>query len=286
MKKRIQVKKYSGDLVDFDKSKLIQSLLAAKAEHGLAKKIVDEISSGLYDGISTKEIYQKAFRLLKTRQRPSAARYKLKRAIMELGPSGFPFEKYIGHILNYDGYETQVGIIMQGNCVSHEVDVLAKKENRCYIIECKYHNRQGKPNDIKIPLYIHSRFNDIHGKLKASDPNDSIDYSSWIFTNTRFTSDAIDYAKCSRIQLISWDYPENKSLKYRINKSGLFPVTSLTSLTKREKGLLLEEGIVLCKEIYENEVLLTKYGVSEARIKKILGDIDELCENHKNGIVE
>jgi len=286
MKKRIQVKKYSGDLVDFDKSKLIHSLLAAKAEHGLAKKIVNEISSGLYDGISTKEIYQKAFRMLKSRQRPSAARYKLKRAIMELGPSGFPFEKYIGHILNYDGYETQVGIIMQGNCVSHEVDVVAKKENRCYIVECKYHNRQGKPNDIKIPLYIHSRFNDIRSKLKASDPNDSIDYSSWIFTNTRFTSDAIDYAKCSRIQLISWDYPENKSLKYRINKSGLFPVTSLTSLTKREKGLLLDEGIVLCKEIYENAVLLTKYGVSEARVKKILGDIEELCENHKNGIVE
>lgn len=286
MKKSIKVKKFSGELVDFDKSKLIHSLLAAKAEHGLAKKIANEINSSLHDGISTKEIYQKAFRMLKTRQRPSAMRYKLKRAIMELGPSGFPFEKYIGHILDYDGYETEVGVIMQGNCVIHEVDVVAKKENRCYIIECKYHNRQGKTNDIKIPLYIHSRFNDIHSKLKASDPASSLEYSSWIFTNTRFTSDATDYAKCSKIQLISWDYPENKSLKYRINKSGLFPITSLTSLTNREKGLILDEGIVLCKEIYENSVLLTKFGISEARIKKVLGDIEELCNNHKNGIVE
>lgn len=286
MKKSIKVKKYSGELVDFDRSKLVQSLLAAKADPRLAENIAKQIDLSLYDGISTKQIYQKAFQLLKTRQRPSAARYKLKRAIMELGPSGFPFERYIGHILDYDGYDTQVGVIMEGNCVSHEVDVVAKKENRCYIIECKYHNRQGKTNDVKIPLYIHSRFNDVRSKLKALEPNSSVVYSSWIFTNTRFTSDAIAYAKCSGMQLISWDYPENKSLKYRINKSGLFPITSLTSLTKREKNLLLDEGIVLCKEVQENSALLTKFGISSARIKKIMGDINELCENHKNGIVE
>lgn len=286
MTKSIKVKKFSGELVDFDESKLILSLQAAKADPNLAKKIVKEIKLSLYDGMTTKKIYQKAFQLLKTRQRPSASRYKLKRAIMELGPSGFPFERYIGHILNYDGYETQVGIIMQGNCVSHEVDVVAKKENRCYIIECKYHNRQGKTNDVKIPLYIHSRFNDIRSRLKGLDPHSPVEYSSWIFTNTRFTSDAIDYARCSGMQLISWDYPENKSLKYRINKSGLFPITSLTSLTKREKSLLLDEGIVLCKEIDDNSAILTKFGISNARIKKVLGDIKELCDNHKNGIVE
>ena len=118
------------------------------------------------------------------------------------------------------------------------------------------------------------------------DPDSSVNYSSWIFTNTRFTSDAIDYAKCSGMKLISWDYPENNSLKYRINKSGLFPITSLTSLSKREKSLLLEEGIVLCKEINQNPGLLNKLGISNSKIKKVLEDIKELCENHKNGIVE
>lgn len=286
MAKTIKVKKFSGELVDFDESKLVLSLRAAKADQALANKIIKDIRSSLYDGITTKKIYQKAFQLLKRKQRPSASRYKLKRAIMELGPSGFPFERYIGHIFNHDGYDTEVGIIMQGNCVSHEVDVVAKKENRCYIIECKYHNSQGKTNDVKIPLYIHSRFNDVRRKLKASEPKSNVDYTCWIFTNTRFTSDAIDYAKCSGMQLISWDYPENKSLKYRINKSGLFPITSLTSITKREKSLLLDEGIVLCKEISENSALLTKFGISKARIKNVLGDIKELCDNHKNGIVE
>jgi len=285
MKKPIKVKKFSGELVDFDERKLVNSLKAAQANHNLATKIVKEVNQSLYDGMSTKEIYQKAFKLLK-KQRPSAARYKLKRAIMELGPSGFPFEKYIGHILKFDGYDTEVGIIMQGNCVTHEIDVLAKKDDRCYVIECKYHNSQGKPNDVKIPLYIHSRFNDIHNRLKAMDPDSGIKYSSWIFTNTRFTGDAIAYAKCSGMQLISWDYPENKSLKYRINKSGLFPITSLTSLSKREKSLLLDEGIVLCQEINQNPAILNKFGISNTKIKKVLEDIKELCDNHKNGIVE
>ncbi|WKK64626.1 ATP cone domain-containing protein [Lutimonas zeaxanthinifaciens] len=280
MKEPIKVQKFSGDLVDFDESKLIRSLKNARADDELANTIVRQIEKDLFDGMTTKAIYDKAFRLLKKKRRPSAARYKLKRAIMELGPSGFPFEHYIGHIFKHDGYSTDVGIVMEGNCISHEVDVLACKEEKCYIIECKYHNSQGKRNDVKVPLYIHSRFNDLKSRMEQDKTNGFTKFQGWIFTNTRFTSDAIKYAKCSGLQLVSWDYPKNKSLKYRINKSRLFPITSLTSLTKREKQYFLEQGIVLCKEIYEAPELLRKNGFSKTRIRKIHEDIIDLCENH------
>jgi len=282
MKKSIKIRKYSGELVDFDEKKLILSLKNAQADHNLANKIVHKIEKELYTGMSTKEIYNKAFKLLKSNRRPSAARYKLKKAIMELGPSGFPFENFIGHIFRHDGYTTDVGVIMQGNCITHEVDVLACKDDKCYIIECKYHNSQGKPNDVKIPLYIHSRYNDIKRQLEQDKTNGYTNYQGWIFTNTRFTLDAIAYAKCIGLQLVSWDYPENKSLKYRINKSKLFPITALTSLTKREKQVFLEQGVVLCKEIYEAPELLHKNGFSKTRIKKIQDDITDLCENHND----
>lgn len=280
MERAIKVKKYSGDLVDFDEQKLVTSLKNAEADHHLAMKIVDKIKKELYDGVTTKVIYNKAFKMLKGEKRPSASRYKLKRAIMELGPSGYPFESFIGHIFRYDGYSTDVGIVMQGNCVSHEVDVLACKENKCYIIECKYHNKQGKPNDVKIPLYIHSRYNDVKRQLEQDTSNEFTNYQGWIFTNTRFTLDAMAYAKCAGLNLVSWDYPENNSLKHRINKSKLFPITSLTSLNKREKQAFLAQGIVLCKEIYEKPELLHKNGFSKMRIKKIHSDIIDLCENH------
>lgn len=284
MKESIKVRKYSGELVDFDESKLIRSLKNAKADHDLANKIVVSIEKELYAGMSTREIYNKAFKLLKSNRRPSAARYKLKKAIMELGPSGFPFEHFIGHIFRHDGYTADVGVIMQGNCVTHEVDVLACKEDKCYIIECKYHNSQGKANDVKIPLYIHSRYNDIKRQLEQDETNSYTKYQGWIFTNTRFTLDAIAYAKCSGLQLVSWDYPENKSLKDRINKSRLFPITTLTSLTKKEKQVFLEQGVVLCKEIYEKPELLHNNGFSKMRIKKIQDDIDDLCDNHNQDL--
>ncbi|UCE94299.1 MAG: restriction endonuclease [Flavobacteriaceae bacterium] len=280
MKEPIKIRKFSGELVDFDETKLIRSLKNARADDELVKSIIDRIEQDLFTGMTTKAIYEKAFRLLKKSRRPSASRYKLKRAIMELGPSGFPFENYIGHIFKHDGYTSEVGVVMEGNCISHEVDVLACKDEKCYIIECKYHNSQGKRNDVKVPLYIQSRFNDIKNRLEKDKTNGFTDYQGWIFTNTRFTSDAIKYAKCSGLQLVSWDYPENKSLKYRINKSKLFPITSLTSLTKREKQYFLEQGIVLCKEIYETPELLRKNGFSKTRTRKIHEDIIDLCENH------
>ncbi|HLR91356.1 MAG TPA: hypothetical protein VK040_10390 [Balneolaceae bacterium] len=75
-----------------------------------------------------------------------------------------------------------------------------------------------------------------------------------VYTNTRFTSDAIQYGKCVGLLLTSWDYPRGNGLKDRIDKSGLHPLTALTTLTKAEKTKLLDEGIVLCKELHGNPV--------------------------------
>ena len=124
MKEVIKVRQFTGELVEFDQSKLLRSLKNAKADDQLADQIVKNVVADLYPGMSTKEIYTKAFKQLKSKRRPSAARYRLKRAIMDLGPSGFPFENYIGHIFRHDGYTADVGVVMEGNCVTHEVDVL------------------------------------------------------------------------------------------------------------------------------------------------------------------
>ena len=197
---------------------------------------------------------------------------------MELGPSGFPFEQFVSHIFNSDGYRTEVGVIMQGNCVAHEIDVVARKDNLCHISECKYHNSQKKVSDVKVPLYIDSRFRDIMARIKAEKGNGT-KYKGWIFTNTRFTSDAIQYANCAGIQLISWDYPSGKSLKDRIRNSGLMPITALTTLTRREKTEILDKGIVLCSELFKQKNVLAEVGVARTRLSKVLEDLEELCDS-------
>ena len=123
----VDVVKSSGEKVRFSLEKLRKSLRHSGATDAIVKQIVDTVSNELYQGISTKEIYNRAFALLQKKKSVFASKYKLKKAIYELGPTGFPFEKFVASILEYSGYTTEVGKIMPGICVSHEIDVFAKK---------------------------------------------------------------------------------------------------------------------------------------------------------------
>ncbi|EIA07312.1 ATP cone domain-containing protein [Flavobacterium frigoris] len=280
MTNTINIVKHSGDIVPFDVEKLITSLKRSQANEELIQQIVQQVNASLYEGITTKQIYKMAFKMLKGKSPVSASRYKLKKALMELGPSGFPFEKLIGKLLSHEGYETKVGVIVEGNCVQHEIDVIAQKDNDHYMIECKYHSDQGRFCNVKIPLYIQSRFLDVEKQWKKQQGHNTKLHKGWVYTNTRLTTDAIQYGTCVGLGLASWDYPKGNGLKERIDKSGLHPLTALTTLTKAEKRKLLDKNIVLCKEIYENSYLLEEIGIDKIRQKKILDDSLQLCNEH------
>ena len=151
--------------------------------------------------------------------------------------------------MKFKNYSTEVGTIVQGHCVTHEIDIIALKEDRQLIIECKFHSDQRRYCDIKVPLYIHSRFKDVELKLKEKQPQSNKIYLGGLVTNTRFSSDALQYGNCMGMFMLSWDYPLNKSLKMLIDQSGLHPVTSLLELTRSEKEQLLAGGIVLCRDL-------------------------------------
>jgi hypothetical protein len=255
---------------------LRNSLARANATSVEINSIIESLLPKLYEGISTKKIYSEAFRLLRRQSKPNAARYYLKKGIMELGPSGFPFEKFVGEIFKNLGYAVQVGKILKGKCVTHEIDVIAEKENEIVLMECKYRNQPGINVDVKTPLYINSRFEDVlaNGLLKNKENK----FAGWITTNAKFTTDAIDYGRCKGLNMLSWDYPHNKALKDMIDNSGLYPLTCLTSLTHHEKQLLLAKDYVLAKDIYNNRNLLLKAGVKETRLKTVLDEAIKLCE--------
>lgn len=276
MRNEIVVTKASGATEPFSIKKLRNSLERAKATPEEINSIIDELLPKLYQGISTKKIYSQAFRLLRNQSKHHAARYYLKRGIMELGPSGFPFENFIGELFKHQGYIVQVGRILQGKCVSHEIDVIAEKENQMILMECKYRNQPGITVDIKTPLYIQSRFEDVfaNGLLKDTERM----YAGWITTNAKFTSDALVYGNCKGLNMLSWDYPHNKALKDMIDNSGLYPLTCLTSLTRHEKQWLLAKNYVLVRDLYNNKNLLLQAGVKETRLKTVLDEAIKLCE--------
>ena len=272
----VSITKASGTQEPFSQHKLENSLKKAGADNNAINTIIKKIKPFLYDGVSTKKIYRKAFKLLARHKGSLAARYSLKKAIMELGPTGYPFEHFIGQLLTQSGLRTEVGQILEGKCVSHEVDVVATGDKMQYFVECKYYNSQGKYADVKVPMYIRSRFEDIVAMRKNLPEYKDFTFHGWLVTNTRFTSDALAYGKCSGLHLVSWDLPAVQSLKAMIEREGLFPVTVLTGLNKEQKQILLEKGIVLCRQLYNQQNMLDKMVQNQNKKQKIIDEIKDL----------
>jgi len=273
----IEIIKSSGEKVKFSLYKLRASLEHTGAGNNTINQIINVVRDELYQGISTKEIYNRAFALLKKKKSHLASKYKLKKAIYELGPTGFPFERFVSTVLKYSGYETMVGKVLQGKCITHEIDVVAQKKKETTIVECKFHGEQGLKCNVKIPLYINSRFQDVKQHWNSNSKNESLLTQGWVVTNTRFTKDALKYGKCVGLYLLSWDYPKDNGLKDRIDRLGLYPITVSTLLTNREKHFLLNRDIVLCRELIDDSFYLDHLGVSNVRKEKILKELKLLC---------
>jgi len=273
----IQVKKASGELEPFSTEKLERSLRNSGADSVLIAEILKEINSWIFEGVTTKRIYDSAFAYLRRKKQSSSIRYKLKQALMELGPTGHPFEHFIGKIMENQGYKTEVALIVRGFCVSHEVDVIATKEKHQLIAECKYGQSSDKSVSVQVPLYVHSRVNDIIRIREKIPEFQGYTFQGMVATNTRFTQDSITYSRCSGLKLLGWDYPEGQGLKDLIDRKNIYPITVLQTLTKAQLQLLFEKNIVVCSQILNNIESLDFLRLTPAKQNKLLEEIKSIC---------
>jgi hypothetical protein len=263
---RIMVVKRSGEHEPFSERKVRSSLDRAGADEDLIETIVSRVKRKLYDGISTREIYSHVFSLLRELQSPLVSRYDLKRSIMQLGPSGFPFEIFVAGVLQARGYTVAVGQIVQGKCIDHEVDVIAQKGPRHYMIEAKFHNQPGLKSDIKDALYTYARFLDVEQAWVQIAGHRAHLHQAWLVTNTKVTSKVREYARCAGMRVTSWNYPSRASLRLMVEESGLLPVTCLQSLNREDKARLIEAGIIFCRELIQRDVdFLTRDQMEQVR---------------------
>lgn len=274
----MNVTKASGEIVPFDAGKIRRSLRRVKANPALIEQVVEAALREAYDGIPTSELYRIVFGKLKKMPRGVAGKYNLKRAIMALGPTGFPFEKFVAALWRAEGFATSTGQVMTGFCVNHEVDVIAEKDGLYYMMECKFHGLVGGVCDLKTALYVYARFLDLEktrGNLAAR--RDKI-FKGWLVTNMRFTTDALTYGTCAGLELLSWDFPAGASLRERIDSSGLHPITCLTTLTGREKKLLLEKTIVLTRDLCDRPQVLREIGLRGTRVGQAIDEARAICQ--------
>lgn len=274
----ILIVKSTGVEEAFDPDKLVNSLRKAGASKDQAETVLLHIQKEMISGMTTSEIYRHAFSLLRKIAQPVAARYSMKRAIADLGPAGFPFEKFVAEIFKAEGYEALTDQIVQGHCVDHEVDVVAWKGDELVMVEVKFHNEQGLKSDIKVALYVKARFDDLRDGIYEYGGKKRKITSFELFTNTKFTDHAIRYAECQNLTLIGWNYPRLGNLEDLVNEAGLRPLTSLTSLSLKEKKSLLDAGLILCKHVIDHQYDLPNYGIDKSKIKQVLNEAETLCE--------
>lgn len=277
----ITIKKADGTLEFFDPLKLISSLQKSGATKKLSDEVTREIEKEIQDGVKTSYIYHRAFKILREKSEPVASRYSLKRALSEMGPSGFPFELLISEILKEKGYETENNLIMNGRCVEHEIDILAKNEKEFIICEAKFHNTSGIKSDLKVALYVDARCRDLARGNFDGKKTENLSPKYWLITNTKFTKNAIIYGKCSGLTMIGWGYPRKGNLQDLLEDLNLLPLTVLTNLTNQEKRVLFDQGVILCRSLSENNELLRKIGIKDMRIGRILKEVEGVLKTKR-----
>lgn len=277
-KHEVIIKKASGETEAFDVNKLKTSLKNARAGDDAISEIVADIESWVYDGATTAKIYARAYKMFRQISASGALLYKLKMALNSMGPSGYPFEHFIGELFKVQGYEVKVGQIVQGASISHEMDVIATKDKEQNLMECKFSHNQGKSVSIQVPLYVHSRVNDIVEKLQQEERYKDISFTAWIVTNGRFSPDSIEYSRLKKINLLGWDFPKDRGLKHLMERERMFPITILTHLNKDEKQKLMAEGIVTCAQLMKQPGKLDQLGLNEDDQRSVVKELEALSE--------
>ncbi|MFH1244118.1 MAG: restriction endonuclease [bacterium] len=264
------VVKSDGTKEPYSEDKIRASATRVGVPGDLQLTMLEHIRSRLFDGISTHEIFSMIKEFLHESSIPYLAmKYNLKDALSELGPSGYPFEKYVALLLSDIGYVTQTNITLNGACISHEIDVLAQKDEITYFIEAKFHKNKIQRTDVRVALYIKARYDDLTQAWERGETR------SWLITNTRFSKDAIKYGQHHNIRLTSWGYPKGEGIMDLIERTGLHPVTIIDGLTQNDKLCLFSSGIVTCQQLLDpqNQSL-----ISHDLLIHVLPQLTQICQ--------
>ncbi len=273
----MEILKSSGEKEAFSKSKFCLSLKKAGAPENLVEEVCSKIGKELKPGMSTTQIFRKASQYLMKDDFIVATNYSLKRGIAELGPAGFNFEKFLSVVLSSLGYEVRLNQIMRGRCVTHEVDIVAYKDNEHFLVEAKYHNSSGLKTHIDVAMYADARLADIAfiEERKESSHNN---HKMWLITNTKFTKTAEKYGCCRGLKLTSWRSPAKENLKDIIMKNKLYPITVLPSVNKFAQEEFVRQNMMLARDLapYSAPDLVKLFKIERQRAEKIINEVQVL----------
>ncbi|NOZ76919.1 MAG: hypothetical protein GXO65_04435 [Euryarchaeota archaeon] len=264
--------KATGKREKFNPKKLERTLYRSGATKDAVRYVMTQVRREVYDGIPTKKLYQRVLELLDQYQPRASSCFSLKQAIMRLGPAGFPFETYLSRILEEYGYRTELRTHLKGRCVTHEIDIIAEKDGKRFLIEAKFRNASGTYIDLKEALYTYARFLDLNHNGHGF-------HEVWLGCNTKASRDARTYAECMGIKLLCWGYPPGRGLETLIDKRKLYPITVLRTIDNGTVEAFSEAGLMLVKDLLVEDIseLRARTKVSKKRLSAMVREARSIC---------
>ena len=261
---KIYVVNLRGEKEPFSYSKVFKSARRAGASINLAKNVASKIQESVFPGITTDKIFKQVRRLLKKGDLKSGLRFNLKEAMRKLGPSGFPFEKYIGDIFTELGFKVLLNQIIYSKCARYEIDFVAQKDRLVYLGECKFRIFPGEKIDLNIALSNYARFLDIEeSSYFKRFPGSKA--KSILVTNAKFTKQTIRYSENKGVDLLGWKFPRGRGLERIIEEKKFYPITILPSMTNYLMEIFAQQKMMIIEDILKLDI---KRFSQKTKIKK------------------
>lgn len=247
----IFVTKANGSKQPFDKEKIIKTCMRMGVDREIAIQIEKQVERRLFEGITTRKILQIIFTLMHRRKPAVRHLFDLRRGISLMEPKP-EFEAFIRVLLEHDGFQVKPNTILKGLCGEHEVDGIAIKDNVVYFVEVKHHNNYHALTGLDESRIARAILEDVADSYARGSHELKIDRAI-IVTNTRFSDHALIYGACRNILQVGWASPRGFGLRDMIEKYKLYPLSCLRGVTVETRLLLVEAGIVLIKQLNEQD---------------------------------
>jgi hypothetical protein len=267
-KAELWVTKANGTRERFQREKVINTCLRMKADVKLAETIADKIMSRSHDGIPTRKILQKIHRYMRKPHPATRIQTDLRRAISMLKPMP-DFELYVQMLLEEIGYEVSPNRLIRGECVTHEIDAVARKDDITYLVEVKHHVNPHTYTGLDVPRIAWATLDDLAKGFELGRNMVGFD-RALIVCNTKFSAHAFRYSMCKGINLIGWKAPTGGGLEVMVEGAGFHPLTMLKGVDRVILRSLMEKGILLLRQLGDGDV---------AEISEVTGiHVDDVVE--------
>ena len=262
--------KADGNRQLFDREKVVKTCLRMGASRKIADEVAEKVEKRLYDGIPTSKILQMTFSLLR-KYKPAIRHLLDLRKGLSLMDSMPEFENFVQILLAHNGFEVTPNRLVTGKCVKHEVDAIARKDGITYFVEAKHHVSYHTPTGLDESRIARAVLEDVTEGFEFGKGSLQVD-RAMIVTNTRYSEHARRYGKCRNILQIGWSSPVDLSLQNMIEEKNLYPLSCLRGLKSETKTKLVNAGIVLMKQLFEEKpsALARKTGVQKETLKQII----------------